>query len=142
MVKTRADVFVELQSIVGQVKRLERVTVHKWHSFDLKTSRSFFFQIGLIIAVMVLIFGNAYQFKINLKLEDNDWKYHYILMCGGVNGGKLDTLEICFNRNRNDEQVDAIREEVEYFEYRVKKWAEVLEQMRLLHEEEKQLEEE
>lgn len=135
MVKTRADVFVELQSIAGQVKRLERVTVHKCHSFDLKTSHPFFFQIGLIIAVVALILGNAYQFKINLKLEDNDWKYRYILMCGGVNGGKLDTLEICFNRNRNDEQVGAIREEVENFEYRSKKVAEKLEQIRLLNQE-------
>lgn len=135
MVKTRADVFVELQRIVDQVKRLERITVHKCHRFELKTSRPFFLQIGLIIAVIALIYGNAYQFKINLKLEDNDLKYRHILMRGGINGGKLDTLEICFNRSRNDEQVDIIREEVENFEYRSKKVAEKLEQIRLLNQE-------
>lgn len=132
MVKTRADVFAELQHIAEQVKRLERITVHKCHSFELKTSRPFFFQIGLIIVVMALICGNAYQFKRNRKLEDNDLKYRYILMRGGVNGSKLDTLETCFNRNRNDEQVDVIREQVEKFEYRSKKRAEKLEQVRLL----------
>lgn len=135
MVKTRADVFAELQHIAEQVKRLERITVHKCHSFELKTSRPFFFQIGLIIVVMALICGNAYQFKTNRKLEDNDLKYRHILMRGGINGGKLDTLETCFNRNRNDEQIDALREEVERFEYRSKKVAEKLEQIRLLKKE-------
>lgn len=135
MVKTRADVFAELQHIAEQVKRLERITVHKCHSFELKTSRPFFFQIGLIIVVMALICGNAYQLKKNRKLEDNDLKYRYILMRGGINGGKLDTLEICFNWNRNDEQIDALREEVERFEYRSKKIAEKLEQVRLLNQE-------
>lgn len=132
MVKTRADVFAELQRIAEQVKRLERITVHKCHSFELKTSRPFFFQMGLIIVAMALICGNAYQLKTNRKLEDNDLKYRYILMRGGIDGGKLDTLETCFNRNRNGEQVDVIREQVEDFEYKSKKIAEKLEQVRLL----------
>lgn len=135
MVKTRADVFAELQRIAEQVKRLERITVHKCHSFELKTSRPFFFQIGLIIVVMALIYGNAYQFNKNRKLEDHDLKYRYILMHGGINGGKLDTLEICFNRNRNGGQVNVIRGQVEKFEYKLKKMAEKLEQVRLLKQE-------
>ncbi|WP_052332498.1 hypothetical protein [Bacteroides neonati] len=137
MVKTRADVFAELQRIAEQVKRLERITVYKCHSFELKTSRPFFFQIGLILVITALICGNAYQLKKSHKLEDNDLKYRHILMRGGINGGKLDTLEICFNRSRNYEQIDIIREEVENFEYRSKKVAEKLEQIRLLNQEAK-----
>ncbi|MEG0796139.1 MAG: hypothetical protein RR397_06515 [Odoribacter sp.] len=58
---------------------------------------------------------------------DNSLKYRSILIDDGINDDKLDPLEICFNRNLNDEEINVICEQVKDFEYRSKEITEKLE---------------
>lgn len=75
--------------------------------------------------------GNAYHFKQNLNLLDNDLKYRLIKMYGSISGNELDTLEVVFHRDRDKFVIRNIRDEVVDFEYRIQKQAEALECARL-----------
>lgn len=39
--------------------------------------------------ILLLLVGNACLFKLNMQLSDNDLKYHFIKMYGGVSGNEL-----------------------------------------------------
>lgn len=83
--------------------------------------------------------GNAWQFKRNMNLSDNDLKYRLIKMYGGISGNQLDTLEVIFHRDRDKTIIRNIRNEVEDFEYRTRVRAEKLEKARLLQQEAEKL---
>ena len=74
-----------------------------------------------------------------MDLSDNDLKYRFIKMYGGISGNQLDTLEVVFHRDRNKAVVRNIRNEVEDFEYRTRVRAEKLEKARLLQQEAEKL---
>ena len=89
--------------------------------------------------ILLLLVGNACQFKLNMQLSDNDLKYRLIKMYGGISGNELDTLEVVFHRDRNKAVIRNIRNEVEDFEYRTRVRAEKLEKARLLQQEAEEL---
>ena len=105
------------------------------HVIDFKTSRPFLWQTVMTMIILFLLVGNAYQFKQNLNLSDNDLKYRLIKMYGGISGNELDTLEVVFHRDRDKTVIRNIRNEVEDFEYRIRVRAEKLERARLLQQE-------
>lgn len=89
--------------------------------------------------ILLLLVGNAWQFKRNMDLSDNDLKYRLIKMYGGISGNQLDTLEVIFHRDRDKTVIKNIRNDVEDFEYRTRIRAEKLEKVRLLQQEAEEL---
>ena len=89
----------------------------------------------MIGMIMLLLVSNAYQFKRNIVLSDNDLKYRFIRMHGRANGADLDTLEVIFTHNKDKKLIGNIRNVVEDFEYRTRVRAEKLERARLLQQE-------
>ena len=96
-------------------------------------------QVVLFGKILLLLVGNVYQFKRNMDLSDNDLKYRFIKMYGGISGNQLDTLEVVFYRDRDKTVIRNIRNEVEDFEYRTRVRAEKLERARLLQQEAEEL---
>lgn len=74
-----------------------------------------------------------------MQLSDNDLKYRFIKMYGGISGNELDTLKVIFHRDRNKTFIRNIRNEVEDFEYRTLVRTEKLEKARLLRQEAEEL---
>lgn len=70
--------------------------------------------------ILFLLAGNGYQFKRNMDLSDNDLKYRFVKMYGGISDCGLDTLEVVFHRDRNKAVIRNIRNEMEDFEYRTR----------------------
>lgn len=74
-----------------------------------------------------------------MQLSDNDLKYRFIKMYGGISENELDTLKVIFHRDRNKTFIRNIRNEVEDFEYRTLVRTEKLEKARLLRQEAEEL---
>lgn len=134
---TNGKIFAEQERISNELQRLQNLKVQNNHThiIDFKTSRPFLWQASMVGMILLLLVGNAYQFKKNTALSDNDLKYRFIRMHGRVTGADLDTLEAVFTRNRSEEIIDNIRDVVEDFEYRTRVRAEKLEKARLLQQE-------
>ena len=128
--------------IANELQRIQQLEVHHTnnHILDFKASRPFLWQVVLLGIILLLLVGNACQFKRNMQLSDNDLKYRLIKMYGGISGNELDTLEVVFYRDRNKTVIRNIRNEVEDFEYRTRVRAEKLEKARLLQQEAQELE--
>ncbi len=108
-------------TITGQEK--ER-TVRHHHVFDFKSFKIVLAFVILVFVLLGAITGNIYQYKFNLKMKDNDLKYRYIQMQGGINITDLSTLEDIFQDHRNKKLINKIREEVGDFEKEARKKAE------------------
>ena len=136
------DIFSEQERIANELQRIQQLEVHHTnnHILDFKASRPFLWQVVLLGIILLLLVGNACQFKRNMQLSDNDLKYRLIKMYGGISGNELDTLEVVFYRDRNKTVIRNIRNEVEDFEYRTRVRAEKLEKARLLQQEAQELE--
>ncbi len=134
---TNGKIFAEQERISNELQRLQNLKVQNNHThiIDFKTSRPFLWQVSMVGIILLLLVGNAYQFKQNLNLSDNDLKYRLIKMYGGISGNELDTLEVVFHRDRDKTVIRNIRHEVEDFEYRIRVRAEKLERARLLQQE-------
>lgn len=134
---TNGKIFAEQERISNELQRLRSLKVQNNHThvIDFKTSRPFLWQTVMTMIILFLLVGNAYQFKQNLNLSDNDLKYRLIKMYGGISGNELDTLEVVFHRDRDKTVIRNIRNEVEDFEYRIRVRAEKLERARLLQQE-------
>ena len=134
---TNRKIFAEQERISNELQRIQSLKVQNNHThvIDFKTSRPFLWQTIMTMIIQFLLVGNAYQFKQNLNLSDNDLKYRLIKMYGGISGNELDTLEVVFHRDRDKTVIRNIRSEVEDFEYRIRVRAEKLERARLLQQE-------
>lgn len=134
---TNGKIFAEQERISNELQRLQNLKVQNNHThiIDFRTSRQFLWQASMIGIILLLLVGNAYQFKQNLNLSDNDLKYRFIKMYGGISSNELDTLEVVFHRDRDKTVIRNIRNEVEGFEYRTRVRAEKLERARLLQQE-------
>ena len=134
---TNRKIFAEQERISNELQRIQSLKVQNNHThvIDFKTSRPFLWQTIMTMIILFLLVGNAYQFKQNLNLSDNDLKYRLIKMYGGISGNELDTLEVVFHRDRDKTVIRNIRSEVEDFEYRIRVRAEKLERARLLQQE-------
>ena len=138
---TNGKIFAEQERISNELQRLQNLKVQNNHThiIDFKTSRPFLWQASMVGMILLLLVGNAWQFKRNMDLSDNDLKYRFIKMYGGISGNQLDTLEVVFHRDRNKAVVRNIRNEVEDFECRTRVRAEKLEKARLLQQEAEKL---
>ena len=138
---TNRKIFAEQERISNELQRLQSLKVQNNHThvIDFKTSRPFLWQTVMTMIILFLLVGNAYQFKQNLNLSDNDLKYRLIKMYGGISGNELDTLEVVFHRDRDKTIIRNIRNKVEDFEYRIQKQAKALERAKLLNEQAEQL---
>ena len=134
---TNGKIFAEQERISNELQRLQSLKVQNNHThvIDFKTSRPFLWQTVMTMIILFLLVGNAYQFKQNLNLSDNDLKYRLIKMYGGISGNELDTLEVVFHRDRDKTIIRNIRNKVEDFEHRIRVRAEKLERARLLQQE-------
>lgn len=131
------DIFLEQERITNELQRIQQLEVHHTnnHILDFKASRPFLWQASMIGIIMLLLVSNAYQFKRNMVLSDNDLKYRFIRMHGRASGADLDTLEVIFTHNKDKKLIGNIRNVVEDFEYRTRVRAEKLERARLLQQE-------
>ena len=134
---TNERIFAGQERINEELQRIQNLKVQNNHThvIDFKTSRPFLWQVVMFMIILFLLVGNAYQFKRNMNLSDNDLKYRLIKMYGGISGNELDTLEVVFHRDRDKTVIRNIRNEVEDFEYRIRVRAEKLERARLLQQE-------
>ena len=85
------------------------------------------YQASVVAVILSLLALNAWQFKRNRSMSDNDLKYRTILMMGGAQTQDIDTLETIFEYNRDPKRIRALRLQVQD--------AQKLEQMRRLGEE-------
>lgn len=138
---TNERIFAEQERISEELQRLQSLKVQNNHThvIDFKTSRPFLWQAIMSMIILLLLVGNAWQFKRNMDLSDNDLKYRLIKMHGGISDNQLDTLEMVFHRDRDKTVIRNIRNEVEDFEYRTRVRAEKLEKARLLQQEAEEL---
>lgn len=134
---TNGKIFAEQERISNELQRLQNLKVQNNHThiIDFKTSCPFLWQASMIGMIMLLLVSNAYQFKRNMVLSDNDLKYRFIRMHGRASGADLDTLEVIFTHNKDKKLIGNIRNVVEDFEYRTRVRAEKLERARLLQQE-------
>lgn len=138
---TNKDIFSEQERIANELQRIQQLEVHHTnnHILDFKASRPFLWQVVMFGIILLLLVGNACQFKRNMQLSDNDLKYRFIKMQGRATGNDLDTLEAVFTRSRSKEVIGNIRDVVEDFEYRTRVRTEKLERARLLQQEAEKL---
>lgn len=135
------DIFSEQERIANELQRIQQLEVHHTNNYilDFKASRPFLWQVVMFGIILLLLVGNACQFKRNMQLSDNDLKYRFIKMQGRATGNDLDTLEAVFTRSRSKEVIGNIRNVVEDFEYRTRVRTEKLERARLLQQEAQEL---
>lgn len=138
---TNERIFAGQERISEELQRIQSLKVQNNHThvIDFKISRPFLWQAVMSMIILLLLVGNAWQFKRNMDLSDNDLKYRLIKMYGGISGNQLDTLEVIFHRDRDKTVIKNIRNDVEDFEYRTRIRAEKLEKARLLQQEAEEL---
>ena len=135
-IKVETHKLLSLQEQFQQeLHRLKSLKATHRHIFICRASRSMLYQVSVVAAILSLLALNAWQFKRNRSMSDNDLKYRTILMMGSAQTQDLDTLETIFEYDRDHKRIRALRLQVQDYEYRVKLRAQKLEQMRRLGEE-------
>lgn len=118
----------QVQSAIDKQGKENLVRYH--HIIDLKSSKvvvAFFVLTFLLLAALA---GNISQFRRINHMSDNDLKYRYIKIHGGIDQKKLATLEDIFHYNRDEKLVKKISRQVRDFE-RKKEWAEEMERQQI-----------
>ena len=135
-IKVETHKLLSLQEQFQQeLHRLKSLKATHRHIFICRASRSMLYQVSVVAVILSLLALNAWQFKRNRSMFDNDLKYRTILMMGSAQAQDIDTLETIFEYNRDPKRIRALRLQVQDYEYRVKLRAQKLEQMRRLGEE-------
>ena len=135
-IKVETHKLLSLQEQFQQeLRRLKSLKATHRHIFICRATRSMLYQASVVAVILSLLALNAWQFKRNRSMSDNDLKFRTILMMGGAQTQDLDTLETIFEYNRDPNRIRALRLQVQDYEYRVKLRAQKLEQMRHLGEE-------
>lgn len=93
----------------------ERITRHK-RLLKLQSKRVIMAFVFLFLLFIVSLIGNIYHRKELTRVSDNDIKYRYIKMVGGINAEELSNLEDMFDFQRDDTLIKEIRKQVEEFE--------------------------
>ena len=123
--QSQQKVLSNLEQVQATVTKQEKERIiHHRHVIDIRSSKVILTLVALAFALLGAIVGNVYQYKKALKMADNDLKYRYIHMLGGINKENLSTLEDIFQDHQNKKLIHKIREEVEDFEKGVRKQAE------------------
>lgn len=93
----------------------ERIAHHK-RQLKLKSRNVIMAFIFLFLLFTVSLIGNVYHRKELSRVSDNDIKYRYIKMVGGINAEELSRLEDIFRSHQDDTLIKEIRKEVEEHE--------------------------
>ena len=135
------DNLVQLKTIISELKdAIDKPTIVKnQYTIDISSSKNFLRTLGLVVGLVLSIFGNYHQFKDNESLTDNDLKYRWIKMYNGVDSIGLYKIEHTFIYERNDKVINNIRKVVNDYEQNVIKRAKELERARIKEEEAQKL---
>ncbi len=90
--------------------------VRHYHTIDLKLSKVVITIVSLSILLLASMWGNIRQFEVNFRMKDNDLKYRYIQMTGGISGENLQKIEDLFHYHRDKKKIREIRGQVEGIE--------------------------
>ena len=93
----------------------ERIARHK-RQLKLKSRNVIIAFVFLFLLFTVSLIGNIYQRNKLTRVSDNDLKYRYIKMIGGINAEELSNLEDIFHYNKDKELIREIRKKVEEHE--------------------------
>lgn len=105
------------ESILSTLKDQEnqRLARHQ-RQLKLKSKSVIMAFVFLFLLFTVSLIGNIYQRNELTRASDNDLKYRYIKMIGGINAEELSNLEDVFHFHKDKELIREIREQVEEFE--------------------------
>lgn len=105
------------ESILSTLKDQEnkRIARHK-RQLKLKSRNVIMAFVFLFLLFTVSLIGNIYQRNKLTRVSDNDLKYRYIKMIGGINAEELSKLEGIFHYDKDKELIMEIRKQVEEFE--------------------------
>ncbi|WP_372773598.1 hypothetical protein [Mangrovibacterium sp.] len=121
-----------LESVLSTLKdqEKERIILHaRQHKLKSRKVRMAFVFLFLLFAVSLI--GNVYQRIKIMLMGDNDIKYRYIKMVGGINAEELSKLEDMFHFHRNDTLIKEIQEQVKEFDGKNQEQIKELEQKHL-----------
>ena len=133
-----AELSYKLDETIGEIRKPVRTEHH--HIFTIASGKVFFGVIAICIALLISSFVIYYQRKEIFTYRDNDLKYRYIQMQGGITPAGLIDLDSIFD-NRRDSMM-MIRKQVNEYEKAVIEKAKRLERARLKEQEAKRLKEE
>ena len=122
VIRTGEQIKVETHKLLSlqELHRLKSLKATHRHIFICRASRSMLYQVSVVAVILSLLALNAWQFKRNRSMSDNDLKYRTILMMGSAQTQYLDTLETIFEYSRDLKRIRALRLQVQDYEYRVK----------------------
>lgn len=106
--------FESILSILKDQKN-QRIARHK-HQLKLKSKGVIMAFVFLFLLFTVSLIGNIYHRKELTRVSDNDIKYRYIKMVGGIDAEELSKLEDIFLYDKDKELIREIRAEVKKFE--------------------------
>lgn len=118
-------VITELKALItpidekmNQIKSQQNMVIRKEHVFsvDFRNSKAAITIISMALLILLSCGGNIWQLNRNSQLKDNDLKYRYIKMQGGINQKNLHRLETIFTYDRSKDSIYVIRSRVETFE--------------------------
>lgn len=139
-IKVETHKLLSLQEQFQQeLHRLKSLKATHRHIFICRASRSMLYQASVVAVILSLLALNAWQFKRNRSISDNDLKYRYVKMKGEATPERLLEMEAIFGPNRDPEKIRQIREDVEEYEDAVRRQAALVEQARLKEQEAREL---
>lgn len=102
------------ESVLSTLKDQENErTTRQKHQLKLKSKRVIMAFVFLFLLSTVSLIGNIYQRNELTRASDNDLKYRYIKMIGGINAEELSKLEDIFHFHRNNTMIKEIQKQVE-----------------------------
>ena len=141
--KNKPD-FVAIQNELENLKKLttslipmieESKVLHRENDYNFNLNFNFkldWFMLTLnTIVIAFLASAYYYESQRNKDEEDDALKYRYIKMKGDASAEQIATLEDIFELNRDEQNIEHMREDVEAYEEAVRKQAALAEQARL-----------
>ncbi len=124
------QLLIEATDKMGEIKVKHNINEKKF-SFALYTKESWM----LLSMIVILLAAGAsaiyHLSRPNIQRDDDALKYRYIKMKGAANPKMISELEDIFELNRDNAQIEQMREDVETYEEAVLKQTALAEQARL-----------
>ena len=135
------DDLLQLKTAMSELKDAidKPTTVKNQYAIDISSSKNFLIIIGLVVGLVLSVFGNYHQLRDNERLADNDLKYRWVKMYNGIDSIELYKIEHAFVYERDNKVINNIRKVVADYEQRVVERAKELERARMKEEEAQKL---
>ncbi len=82
----------------------EKTHLYHQHTIEIKSPKVVITIVVLFLAIVGALTCNIIQYKENKRLHNNDLKYRYIKVYGGLDPEKMHFLEQVFNNDANEEE--------------------------------------